>query len=87
MTTITITGERLAAMYDNDMGLYVTPGAEGRPYWASRPSWQDDYGIASAQDVLDAWNEQQGDSLDIDDIRADESEYEIEISTEREYVE
>jgi hypothetical protein len=81
MTTIAITGKRLAAMYDNDMSLYVTPGAEDHPYWASRPNFRDDYGIASAQEVLDLWNEQQGDVLDIDDIRAEEGEFEVEVST------
>jgi len=86
MTTITISGERLAAMYDNDMGLYVTPGAEDAPYRASRYHFRDDYGIASAEEVLEAWNEQQGDVLDIDDIRNEEGEFEVEIDTARHYV-
>lgn len=86
MTTIKISGERLAAMYDNDMGLYVTPGAEDAPYWASSPNFMYDYSVASAEEVLEAWNEQQGDVLDIDDIRNEEGEYEVEIDTARQYV-
>ncbi len=77
--TITITGERLAAMYDNDMGVYVTPGAENRPYWASGPQFRDDYGVASVQDILDRLSEDAGYEVDIDDLRDDEAAYEVEI--------
>ena len=75
MPTITIAGERLAAMSDNDMSLYVTPGAEERPYWASRPSYQDDYSVATVQDVLDQLSEAAGYDVELDDLRADETPY------------
>lgn len=55
MTTINIqiTGERLAAMSDNDMSLYCTPGSS-QPYWSSHPSFMYDKVIATPQDFLEA---------------------------------
>ena len=47
--TVTKTWEELAAMDDNGMGLYATPGAD-RPYWASQPSFMYDECVASVYD-------------------------------------
>lgn len=77
--TVTITGERLAAMYDNDQSLWITPGSD-RPYWGAFNSFAEDVCIGDASTVLDAWNDQQGDVLDIDDIRSEESELEVELN-------
>lgn len=83
-TTIQITGERLAAMYDNEMGVYVTPGAEEHPYWDSRPNFMYDYSIGSVWTILDILSEQAGYEVDIDDLRDDETVYEVELETEME---
>lgn len=79
MTAITMTGERLVAMYDNDMGVYVTPGAEDAPYWASRPNFQNDYCILACYEILDRLSAEAGYDVEIDDIRDDEAEYTIEV--------
>lgn len=62
MATVNVrmTGERLAAMSNNDMSLYCTPGA-GEVYWASRPSFAYDECVATAEDFL---NEAGYDELD-----------------------
>jgi phosphoribosyl-AMP cyclohydrolase len=78
MATITITGERLMAMYDNDMALFVTPGAEEQPYWASRPNFQDDYSVATAGAVVEFVSIEYG--TDEDDLRTDETVYEVDLS-------
>jgi hypothetical protein len=76
MTTITITGERLQAMHDNDMRLYHTPGDSDRTYWSARANFRDDYAVADVWDLLDQYG------IGIDEIDADET-YEFEVSTER----
>ena len=73
--TMQITGERLMAMADYEMGVYVTPGAEGRPYWASSPSFQDDYAVASAGDVVRQIEERDG--VFEDELRDDAGTYEV----------
>jgi len=78
---ITITGERLAAMYDNDMGVYITPGAEERPYWASQPSFRDDYCTANVQTLLDQLSDEAGWDVGIDDLRADQAPYAFTVGT------
>ena len=77
--TIEITGERLAAMADNEMGVYVTPGSN-TPYWASSPSFTYDVALGSAQDVADAISSDFGYEIDIDDLREDEDVYEVVLS-------
>ena len=49
MATVRITGERLAAMDDNDMAVYCTPGAS-QPYWSSRPNFMYDMCVATPED-------------------------------------
>ena len=73
--TMQVTGVRLMAMVDNEMGVYVTPGAEERPYWASGPSFQDDYAVASAGDVVRQIEEEQG--VFEDELRDDSGMYEF----------
>jgi hypothetical protein len=53
MTTVNVqmTGERLAAMSDNDMAVYHTPGASN-VYWASGPSFMYDTCVATVKDFL-----------------------------------
>lgn len=53
MTTVNIrmTGERLAAMSDNEMAVYCTPGAS-EIYWVSRPSFMYDKCVATVEDFL-----------------------------------
>lgn len=54
MTTVNmqITGERLAAMDDNGMSVYCTPG--GKPYWASQPIFMYDICVATPRDFLES---------------------------------
>jgi hypothetical protein len=47
--TVTMTWEQLAAMEDNGLALYATPGA-AKPYWAAQPSFKDDTRLATAGD-------------------------------------
>ena len=77
MATISITGSQLMAMYDNEMDVFVTPGAEDRPYWASRPSFQDDYAVATAGDIIELISDEY--ATDDDSLRTDESTYEIDL--------
>ena len=77
MATISITGSQLMAMYDNEMAIFVTPGAEDRPYWASRPSFQDDYAVATAGDIIELISDEY--ATDDDSLRTDESTYEIDL--------
>lgn len=51
--TITMTAERLAAMRDNGMAMYWTPGAQA-PYWNSQPSFMNDKVVATVQDFVEA---------------------------------
>jgi hypothetical protein len=84
--TMSITGERLAAMYDNDMSIFVTPGVEEHPYWSSGPQFVYDYGVASVQEIIDQLSEDAGYDVDIDDLRAGEeskTEYVFEVETAR----
>lgn len=75
MATITITGERLKAMYDNDMAVFATPGAS-QPYWASRPSFMFDECVATVEDL---WKQAESDyDFDRDDIE-DETTYTFEV--------
>lgn len=74
-TTIRITGERLQAMYDNDMSVYATPGAH-EVYWASRPNFMYDECIASVNDLLDQI--EPGIEYTRDDLNPDET-YEFEV--------
>ena len=73
--TMQVTGVRLMAMVDNEMGVYVTPGAEERPYWASSPNFQDDYAVASAGDVVRQIEERE--AVFEDELRSDEGVYEF----------
>ena len=71
---MTITGERLMAMYDNEMGVYVTPG-DNRPYWASSPNFQDDYAVASAGAIVRQIEKRE--AVFEDELRTDEGTYEF----------
>jgi len=51
--TITMTAERLAAMRDNGMALYWTPGGS-YPYWDSQASFANDRCVAVVQDFVSA---------------------------------
>ncbi|GIW16841.1 MAG: hypothetical protein KatS3mg063_2694 [Tepidiforma sp.] len=51
--SVRITGERLRAMADNGMNLYLTPGASA-PYWASGRQFAHDQCVATPWDVLKA---------------------------------
>ena len=44
-----MTWENLAAMDDNGMAMYLTPGSD-RPYWASQPSFSNDRCVATVHD-------------------------------------
>lgn len=46
---VSMSWEKLAAMDDNGMALYGTPGAQ-EPYWASRPSFMYDECLATVHD-------------------------------------
>ena len=46
---IKMTWENLAAMDDNGMALYATPGA-AKPYWNSQPSFMYDECVARPSD-------------------------------------
>jgi len=78
MATISITGSQLMAMYDNEMDVFVTPGAEDRPYWASRPNFQDDYAVATAGDIVELLSDEY--ATDDDSLRTDEAIYEIDLN-------
>jgi uncharacterized protein YihD (DUF1040 family) len=78
---ITISGATLATMYDNDMGIYLTPGST-EPYWAAAPSWQNDVALGSAIDVLDALSDIEGYEVDIDDLREDDTIFTVELTDE-----
>jgi hypothetical protein len=67
-----ITGERLMAMYDNDMDVYATPGAS-EAYWASRPNFMYDKVVRTAQEIIDDICADYG--MDEDELRADETPY------------
>lgn len=74
---IRISGERLMAMYDNDMGVYLTPGAD-QPYWASGPNFQNDYCVATAHDIIGSVEM----DMDMDDLRTSEAEIEYEVEAQ-----
>jgi hypothetical protein len=63
---ITMTAERLAAMEDNDMALYWTPGSEA-PYWASQPNFMYDVAVATALDFIAEEGYDDFDGLDDDE--------------------
>lgn len=71
-TEMHITGERLMAMYDNDMDVYATPGAS-EAYWSNRPNFMYDKCVLSASAIIEDICMEYG--LDEDDLRTDESEY------------
>lgn len=48
---VRMTGERLAAMSDNDMAVYCTPGAN-EVYWSNRPNFVYDVCVAMVEDFL-----------------------------------
>ncbi len=50
---VQMTGERLAAMRDNDMAIYATPGSSA-VYWASEANYMYDTCVGTVQDFLDA---------------------------------
>jgi hypothetical protein len=50
---VAITVNELAAMIDQGMSLYWTPGAD-RPYWAPHPAFQYDRLVAAPEDFLKA---------------------------------
>jgi hypothetical protein len=83
MTTLTITGERLMAMYDNEMKVYGTPNSY-EPYWASHPSFMYDVCLATVDDLID---QGEWDALDEDEmqaLRTDETAYTFEIAVPQE---
>ncbi|GIW16811.1 MAG: hypothetical protein KatS3mg063_2664 [Tepidiforma sp.] len=65
--TVRITGERLRAMADNGMNLYLTPGASA-PYWASSRQFAYDECVATPWDVLRANGYEDVDDPDGDEI-------------------
>lgn len=67
-----ITGERLMAMYDNDMDVYATPGASAA-YWDSRPNFMYDKCVQTATAIIEEICLEYG--LDEDDLRTDEQPY------------
>lgn len=69
---MSITGERLMAMYDNDMNVYATPGAY-TAYWASRASFMYDERVQTASAIIEEVCMEYG--LDKDDLRTDETPY------------
>lgn len=54
--TVTMSWGRLAAMDDNGMALYATPGA-AQPYWASQPSFMYDECAATVHDFKTEYGE------------------------------
>ena len=75
--TMQITGERLMAMHDNEMTVFVTPGAENAPYWASRPNFQDDYAVGNTHEIIEFISVEYG--TDEDELRSDETVYDFEV--------
>lgn len=67
-----ITGERLMAMYDNEMDVYATPGAS-TAYWASNPNFMYDKCVRAAQKIIDEVCLEHG--LDEDDLRTSEDRF------------
>lgn len=64
---ITINGDLLRTMEDNDQAVYLTPGAS-EVYIASEPQFQDDRCVATTQDFLDAMGYDFSDGLSLDDV-------------------
>jgi hypothetical protein len=69
MATVNVrmTGERLAAMDDNDMAIYCTPGASD-VYWSNRPNFMYDKCVGTVRDFLDAVGYDELDESDMDEI-------------------
>jgi hypothetical protein len=71
--TSTITALDLKAMTHNGLSLWLTPGSQ-HPYWASHPSWQYDFRLATPEDFLEA--------VGLDDLEGLEDDHTFELEIE-----
>ncbi len=65
--TIWVDGAQIRTMENNELAVYHTPGS-GRVYIDSKPQWQEDYCVASVQELIESLGYDSSDGLNEEDV-------------------